>query len=118
MRVRDASTPRKTLLPADWGPDPSWLDRQGVARDERPGLIDRFRDLAAAKAWVYADWQAAFRNFTKNEVTYGRLTLYPPALPAPKRDPEPPSGERMKITPADVAELVKGLVSTGVTRAS
>jgi hypothetical protein len=33
--------------------------------------MERFTDNAAAKGWVYRDWQAAFRNYVRNGQKYG-----------------------------------------------
>jgi hypothetical protein len=45
-------------LPDDWQP-------KGPQRD--PTEAEEFRDKARAKAWTYANWDAAYRNFQKSE---------------------------------------------------
>lgn len=37
--------------------------------------LEIFRDKAAAKGWVYRDWQAAFRNYVRNGNLYGGLVF-------------------------------------------
>ncbi len=125
-------------MPADFAPDAAWLDRVGVLPDLRPGLETKFRDLAAAKAWAYADWQAAWRNFINREVEFGKLVLYPAAT-APRMPQERFSGQErlpgrvdpqnratadpggfgdsVPIDDGELADLFTGIVTTGVTHA-
>jgi hypothetical protein len=101
-------------MPVDFAPDATWLDRVGVLPDLRPGLETKFRDLAAAKAWAYADWQAAWRNFVNREVEFGKLVLYPAATaPRMPQEREPvPKPNLAQVTETQVAELFAGIVTT------
>jgi hypothetical protein len=54
------------LLPADWVPTP---EHEQMAREHGlnlTGEADKFRDWAAAKGEVKADWNAAFRNWLRS----------------------------------------------------
>lgn len=56
-------------------------------------VIKGFRDKALANDYIYADWEAAFRNWMRSALT---VKAYPPwsdSLPKPPPVPPPPRPE-------------------------
>lgn len=77
----DSTTPRRprkapaTKLPAGFALSPgvlAWSTAKGWPEWWARNRFDGFVQLAAAKSWRYADWDAALRNFLGNEVVYKR----------------------------------------------
>lgn len=53
-----------------------WLDREWPTIDPVK-TVELFRDKALAKGWVYADWNAAFRNYIRKSLEWGGVAHKP-----------------------------------------
>lgn len=68
-----ATNKGKKIFPADFQPNEASvvaMERSGYAtEEERQWLLQRFGDFGRAQRRMYADWQAAFRNFLGSSMT-------------------------------------------------
>jgi len=83
---------RRSAIPPAWQPGPNCQDfaeSLGVA----PNEIEAFRDYHLSRGSLMADWNAAWRTWCRNQVTYGRasgqrsLPLFSVVATAPVDDP-------------------------------
>ncbi|MCM3884129.1 DnaT-like ssDNA-binding domain-containing protein [Frankia sp. R82] len=77
--IPTSDSKRATRLPQDWKPSErmaEWTLEQGVTRDEAIRTLARFRDYWAAASGRNAakkDWQAAWRNWVRDDIDRGRI---------------------------------------------
>lgn len=72
---------KRSAVPADWMPDAkgqAYAEARGIGQPEVP----KFRNYHAGKGSLMADWNAAWRTWCDNAVSFGKapgLALEPPA---------------------------------------
>lgn len=86
------ATKRATSIPAGWAPNDKHTNLASELSVDLDAETAKFRDHATANGKTYRDWDAAFRNWLRNAVTFGgRVTRLPerdsgwgwPELPTP-----------------------------------
>ena len=62
----------RSTLSADWEPNEraaTIADEEGYTNDERREILQQFRDYAGANSRRYADWDRAFYNWLRSDIT-------------------------------------------------
>ena len=76
--IGEASAPReknskRTQVPADFYPDQTGIDKAIAVGLDVDSEVERFRDFHAGKGSVMLNWQAAWRTWIGNAVSFGKV---------------------------------------------
>ena len=63
---------KRTQVPADFRPDKTGIDKAVAVGLDVDREVERFRDFHAGKGSVMLDWQAAWRTWVGNAVSFGK----------------------------------------------
>ncbi|HBY69895.1 MAG TPA: hypothetical protein DEG69_20410 [Flavobacteriaceae bacterium] len=63
---------KRRIMPVDWEPNENAAkvaDKEGYTNEERSEILQQFRDYADANNAKYANWDKAFSNWLRNDIT-------------------------------------------------
>lgn len=63
---------RRTQVPADFRPDQTGIDKANAVGLDVDTEVEKFRDYHAGKGSTMLDWQAAWRTWVGNAVSFGK----------------------------------------------